>query len=148
MRYAFLLLVPLVALGGLDYTELTITSVTNTQEATASTVLPVSGKIQAVHVEITPTAGTWTNDITLSTTANKGVSFQNNTIMSLSNLKGTTNYVYYPRYIVDDSSGVDLVATNCWFTEYTLLGDTLRLYATNYATAATNAIKVRVITEN
>ena len=150
MRYAFLLLVPLVALGGLDYTELTITSVTNTQEATASSVLPVYGEVRAVYIEITPTAGTWTNTVTVSTTADKGVSFADQTIFSAA-LKGTTNYVYYPLTDAHDAAGAlnDMgggLLTNQ--VPFLLLGDTLKLYTTNFSSASTNAIKVRVITEN
>lgn len=148
MRWFLILaLVPLVALGGLDYTELYVSSVTNAQATqTASSTLPVSGALRAVHLEITPTAGTWTNTITFSTTADKGVSFANTAFLTLSDLEGsTTNFVYYPGTSSHEADGSAIAADE---VPVLFVGDTLKMTVTNTSSASTNAVRARVVTEN
>ena len=145
---AVAILLPLAASAGLDIVEVTASSVTDSNEVTASSSRAVDGKVVAVHVEVTPTSGTWTNTVTLSTTANRGVSFADNAILTLSDLNATTNYVYYPRYVVDGSTGVDVVATNGWYTPFYLVQDILKVNTTNTSLASTNDVTVRVVIEN
>ena len=145
---ALLAVIPCVAFGGIDIIDVAVTGVTDSNEVTATTTRPVGGKILAVHVEVTPTSGTWTNTVTLSTDGDRGVSFADNTILTLTGIQGTTNYLYYPRYVADDNTGTDVVATNGWYVPFYLASDLLRLNATNTSLASTNDVSVRVVIEN